>query len=272
MKFRKDGVWRATRTPEGCTTTHFEVLNNFVEVKAWGPGADWALAAAPDLLGPGAADDFVAHHPIVDELHRRNPGLRIGRSNAVIEALVPTIIEQKVIGIEAKSSYAHLVRSLGEPASDLPSMAPRLVVPPSPATLAATPAWAMHRFGIEQKRADIIRRACHRANRLEEALTMNPANATRRLTAIAGIGPWTAAEVKRVALGDRDAVSIGDYNLPNQVSWVLANEPRGTDERMLELLEPYRGYRAHVIRLIVTSGIRPPRYGPHLSFSRIANL
>ena len=35
-----------------------------------------------------------------------------------------------------------------------------------------------------------------------------------RLGAVVGIGPWTVGEVARDALGDPDAVSVGDYHLP----------------------------------------------------------
>jgi 3-methyladenine DNA glycosylase/8-oxoguanine DNA glycosylase len=77
-----------------------------------------------------------------------------------------------------------------------------------------------------------------------------------------GIGPWTAAEVTLRALGDPDAVSFGDFHLKNLVAFALAGEPRGTDERMLELLEPWRGHRTRVIRLLEASGIEAPRYGP----------
>ena len=45
------------------------------------------------------------------------------------------------------------------------------------------------------------------------------------------------------------------------VAWALAGEPRGTDERMLELLEPYAGHRGRVLRLLVMSGLAPPRAG-----------
>jgi 3-methyladenine DNA glycosylase/8-oxoguanine DNA glycosylase len=84
-----------------------------------------------------------------------------------------------------------------------------------------------------------------------------------------GIGPWTAAEVAVRALGDPDAVSVGDFNLPNLVAFALAGEVRGSDARMLELLEPYRGQRARVIRLLELSGLRAPRFGPRLSVRRI---
>src|SRR5439155_5197043 len=107
------------------------------------------------------------------------------------------------------------------------------------------------------------------ARRLEEALTMPPDAARRRLHALPGMGRWTAAEVALVALGDADAVSVDDYHLPHLVSWALAGEPRGTDERMLELLEPYRGHRGRVIRLLEASGISAPRFGPRLAGRRI---
>ncbi len=90
-----------------------------------------------------------------------------------------------------------------------------------------------------------------------------------RLMKVPGIGPWTAAEVAVRALGDVDVVSVGDFHLPNLVAFALAGEPRGTDARMLELLEPWRGQRARVVRLLELSGIRAPRYGPRLSPRRI---
>ena len=101
---------------------------------------------------------------------------------------------------------------------------------------------------------------------------MTIADAYARLLAFPGIGPWSAAEVANVALGDPDAVSVGDYHLKNQVSWALAGEPRGTDERMLELLEPWRGHRGRVLRLIGIGAGHAPRFGPRMptrSFARI---
>jgi len=81
---------------------------------------------------------------------------------------------------------------------------------------------------------------------------------------------WTSAEVRRVALGDADAVSVGDYHLPHLVAWALAGEPRADDDRMLELLAPFRGHRARVVRLLEVSGIGAPRRGPRLPLRLIA--
>src|SRR5204862_489505 len=80
------------------------------------------------------------------------------------------------------------------------------------------------------------RAAASRASRLDALSALPPAEARRRMQSLPGVGPWTAAEVALVALGDPDAVPVGDFHLPHLVSNALAGEPRGSDERMLELL------------------------------------
>jgi 3-methyladenine DNA glycosylase/8-oxoguanine DNA glycosylase len=86
------------------------------------------------------------------------------------------------------------------------------------------------------------------------------------------VGPWTAAETLRLARGDPDAVSVGDFNLPRQVCWVLSGERDGNDARMLELLEPYAGQRARVVLLIEHSGLRPARRAPRFAPRQIARM
>src|SRR6478752_6552221 len=63
------GVWRSWQTPEGAATVRLEQRGPAVRAVAWGPGADWALAAVPDLLG--GRDDplgFLPTHPLLREL------------------------------------------------------------------------------------------------------------------------------------------------------------------------------------------------------------
>jgi 3-methyladenine DNA glycosylase/8-oxoguanine DNA glycosylase len=193
------------------------------------------------------------------------PGVRTPRSRAVIEAIVPLIIEQKVVGAEARRGYRRLVRTYGEPAPGTSD----LLLPVAPDVLARIPYYSFHPFGIERKRADTVRRSCAHARWLETAADLPSLQAQRRLTAVRGVGRWTACEVARVAFGDPDAVPLGDYHLPHLVSWVLTGEPKGSDERMLELLEPYRGQRGSALRLIELSGMHPPRRGPRMPMRSI---
>ena len=183
-------------------------------------------------------------------------------------SLLPAIVEQKVTGREAQRTWRSIVLRYGRPAPG-PG---RLYLPPEPAFLARVPYFAMHPLGLEQRRAVTLIRAAERADWLEQAVRLPSHDAMARLRTIPGVGPWTAAETVRAALGDPDAVSLGDYHTPSLVAWALAGEPRGDDARMLELLEPFRGQRARVVRLLELSGLRPPRYGPRYAGRSIAAM
>lgn len=271
IRLAADHVWRATRTPDGPASVGLVHDGDELRAEAWGPGADRALAEIPALLRLDQEPAPIrAAHRIVADLARRHPGVRILRSEAVLESLFPAILEQKVTGQEAHRAWFGLIRAYGEPAPGPPEW--RLRVGPPPATLAGLPYYGFHPFGVERRRAELIRRVAARAAWFESIVDLPLPDAYARLTAVPGIGPWTAAEVGVRALGDEDAVSVGDFHLPNLVAFALAREPRADDARMLELLEPYRGQRARVIRLLELGGIRVPRYGPRLTPRRIEGL
>jgi 3-methyladenine DNA glycosylase/8-oxoguanine DNA glycosylase len=255
------------RTADGPATLHVAASSDAVAILAWGPGAASAVEGAPALVGLlDEPDRLVPHHAILRDLVRRNPGLRLPRSGRLLEALVPAILEQKVTGVEARRSFRALIARHGEPAPG--PVALRLQ--PAAETLAALPYPAYHLLGVERRRADVIRSAAAMASRIERATS--PEEAGRLLRAIPGIGPWTTAEVLRVAWGDPDAFSLGDYHLPNLVAWALAGEARASEARMLQLLEPYRGQRGRVQRLLEASSLRIPRFGPRMAPGSIARL
>jgi len=271
VRVLRDEVWRATDTVEGPATTHLQSVGECeVAVRAWGPGAECAIDGVPSLIG--ADDDppsLAGVHPLIDELERSLPGLRVGRTGAVMEALVPTVLEQKVIGLEAKRSHVAMVRAAGRRAPSAGSCTPPLFLPPESGWLVRTPSWTFHRWGVERKRARTIQVAASYAHRFR-SIDSGVNDVRRRLSALPGVGPWTCNTVATIALGDPDAVPVGDYWVKHIVSNALTGEPRGTDERMLELLEPWRGQRGRVCRLIGAGGPSLPRYGPRLSLRNLA--
>ena len=270
IRFGPGGVARATRTPEGPATIQLiGESRSEIAAHAWGPGAEWALSHAPDLAGvEDVPEDFRPEHPGLRYLQRRMSGMRFTRSLAVIEALVPTILEQKVTSGEAHRSFRRLVLKYGDAAPGPFD----LRLPPEPDLLARLPYEEFHPLGIERNRATTIKLVCRRAARMEEVSTMMPRDAFARLTSMPGIGLWSAANVMQLALGDPDAVLVGDFHMPHAVAWFLASEPRATDARMLELLEPYRGQRARAMRLITYSGWRAPKFGPRHRLRDIAAI
>jgi 3-methyladenine DNA glycosylase/8-oxoguanine DNA glycosylase len=267
--FRVDGsgVWRTTTTPDGPATLCFAHGRRASHVEAWGPGGEWALLRAPDMAG--LADDPAGFdpsgHPLVADLARRRPGLRIGRTGRVVDALLPTIIGQKVTGLESRRSWRALVRAHGEAAPGPRDRVPAgLRAPPEPGRLRRLGYAAFHGFGIERRRAETILRVCERSETIERLARDHasaPTELATRLCTVRGIGPWTASITTGIALGDPDAVPVGDYNLPHHVSWTLAGERRADDLRMLELLAPFAGHRARVVRLL-TALPGPPRRAP----------
>jgi 3-methyladenine DNA glycosylase/8-oxoguanine DNA glycosylase len=275
---RVGAVWRTSLTPEGPGTIRVTATNPKplqtdasaaagprVLAQAWGPGAAWLLDALPAALG--LYDDISGFdpgtHPVLREIARRHSGLRLGRSGLLMEALVPAILEQKVTGVEAQRAWRILLTTFGTPP---PGPAPSgMRVFPEPKTWRRIPSWEWHRAGVEGVRAQTIVTAAGVSDSLERLLTQTHEEADRKLRTIPGIGLWTSAEARQRAAGDPDAVSVGDYHLPNIVGWVLAGRQQTDDAEMLELLAPYAGHRYRVARLVELSGLGgPPRRGPRL--------
>lgn len=268
-----EALW-ATRTPEGPASVSLRrTAAEQVQAEAWGPGSDWILDQAPRLLG--ADDDPSGFRPTgsLGRLWRRKPFL-LARTDRPWDALIGAVLGQRVQTANAARSRRALARRFGERAPG-PHNAWIL---PAPERVAVMGYHDLHPMGVERKRAEILVRVAREMPRLAAvfaaaAEAADPAaraeqarSVQDRLQRIRGIGPWSAAMVTAVSLGDADAVPIGDYHLPHTVAWLLAGEPRATDERMLELLEPYAGHRWRVLR-IAKSSTRAPRYGPKLSLS-----
>ncbi|PLC12234.1 hypothetical protein AUQ48_08310 [Kocuria flava] len=268
-------VWVVTRTAEGPVSARYSrpgpgpSLRRPVRVRAWGPGAAAFLAEAPRWAGAEdswagfeASPAFAALPERLRTARRLHPGLRLPSTGRVLDRAVLSVLEQRVTVREAVAAHRLLVRRHGPPA---PGPAPEgMHVPPTAEAWRAVPVWEWHRAGVDGARAATVRRVAERAAALDR-LGRAPLDAGlhRGLRSVPGLGPWTVAEIVQCTHGDPDSVSVFDFHLAAWVCWFFDRRP-GDDRRMLELLEPWRGDRQRVVRLLRASGFRKPSFAPRL--------
>ncbi|MFF0944636.1 DNA-3-methyladenine glycosylase family protein [Kocuria sp. CPCC 205300] len=270
-----DCVWVTARTAAGPVTARFSrtgtdrPLQRPVLVRVWGPGAVEFLAEAPRWAGAEdswarfeASDAFRALPHRLAAARHHHPGLRLPSTGRLLDRAVLSVLEQRVTVREAVAAHRQLVRRHGEPA---PGPAPDgMRIAPTAEAWRGVPSWEWHRAGVDGARAATVRRVAERAAALER-LGRGPLDAAlhRGLRSIPGLGPWTAAEIVQCTHGDPDSVSVFDFHLADTVCWFFDRRP-GDDRRMLELLEPWRGDRQRVVRLLRASGFRKPSFAPRL--------
>lgn len=244
-------IWRTSLLASGEVTARIgKSAPDTVDCEAWGAGAPEFLDRLPALLGCGDdARGFDPAEPTIAEAYRRVPHLRLGRTDRVLEALVPAIIEQRVSGIDAWRAWRALTTKFGAPA---PGPAPAgMRVPPSAEVWRRIPSWEFHRANVDPGRARTIVGCAQRADAVERVTAEKAATALKSLP---GVGEWTVAETVQRAFGDADSLSVGDYHLSNVVGLSLLGRPID-DAAMLELLAPLRPHRHRAIRLLMASGL-----------------
>jgi len=269
----EDGaIWRTSLMGSGPVTARITQAGpGTIECEAWGGGATEFTETLPTLLGwDDDSSDFLPAEPTIAAAHRRVPHLRLCRTDRVLEALVPAVLEQRVYGKDARRAWRTLVKKYGAPA---PGPAPaHMRVPPPGEVWRRIPSWEFHLANVDPGRARTIVGCAQRADSLER-LARRPADQARAaLMSLPGVGEWTAAEVAQRAFGDADALSVGDYHLAKMVGWSLLGHPID-DPAMIELLEPLRPHRQRAVRLLEVSGLAAnPRFGPRMPIPKLADM
>jgi 3-methyladenine DNA glycosylase/8-oxoguanine DNA glycosylase len=251
-------IWRISLMSGGPATARItKSAPNVVNCEAWGGGATEFIETLPAQLG--ADDDasgFAPDEPTIAAAHERVPHLRLGRTNRVLEALIPAVLEQRVYGMDARRAWRRLVTKFGSPA---PGPAPaHMRVPPTADVWRRIPSWEFHRANVDPGRARTIVGCAQRADSLERLAARTPEQARTALMSLPGVGEWTAAETAQRAFGDADALSVGDFHLAKMVGWRLLGHEID-DPAMLELLEPLKPHRYRAVRLLEVTG---PAHAP----------
>jgi 3-methyladenine DNA glycosylase/8-oxoguanine DNA glycosylase len=251
--------WRATLTPDGPGTLHLDWRAGALSVEAFGPGEEWLRERVPAMTGaldPGF--EFDGAHPVVMHAQHHHRWIRFGASGTLYHDLLPTVLGQRITAGEALAQWRRVAWRLGRVA---PGPRP-LRLPPHPDDLVRHPAWWFHPLGIEARRAETLRTLARHARSLAGWSELPPAAAAAKLQLIPGVGSWTVGSALAITHGDPDSVAVGDFHLKHMVVNAFTGRARGTDEEMLELLQPYAGQRGRVVRLLMADGHRAPKFGP----------
>jgi 3-methyladenine DNA glycosylase/8-oxoguanine DNA glycosylase len=244
-------LWKAGRTPDGPVTLRLARSPGGVVARAWGPGAAWALERASDLAGlPDDPGGFEPPPGPIASLARWGRGIRLPRSPWVFDGLMEYVLQQRVTFRDAARAHRRLVESFGAPSPGPPG----LLLPLAPSDWLRLDDASLRRAGVDGQRGRALRAAARAARRVDSAFDRDGPAARRLLASVPGCGPWTVEITMGFVLGDADALPTGDLHLPHQVGRALAGEPRADDTRMLELLEPFRGQRFRVLRLLLAAG------------------
>ena len=245
-------------------TLRARLQGDALEVSAEGAAAEAACALAPTLLG-WTADPFEARgHPLLDRLSERHRGVRKVRTPHLGYDLIQTVMQQLIEWREAANAWRRLVQAFGHPA---PGHS-RLKLPPRYEEIASMSLSDLQGLGLSRKRSAVIRELGRIGHRLDGWADAPVETLRARLASIRGVGPWTVEHCLGFSLCADDVVPLGDYQLPHTVCWALAGEARGTDARMLTLLEPWAGARWSVLRLLFSGNVKVPRRGPRIAMGR----
>ena len=253
----RDGFWKAFfyRGEPGAVSIVRE--EGGLGVRAYGPFAEALLAEA--LTGLGQDDcysSFATEDTGVWRLHRRLPGLRLLRVPWLYDVTCSAILQQRIRTVDAMRDWRRIAQRWGT-AFSVGELELRAF--PGAETLARVAPFELEALGIDAKRTRTLLKLAQESRFLPLKTEMSFAELRKHLVRIPGIGPWTTETVMGYGAGDVDAAIPGDLHLPHVVCYALAGEQPGTDERMLELLEPFRGHRFRIIRLLYASGLAVPR-------------
>jgi AraC family transcriptional regulator, regulatory protein of adaptative response / DNA-3-methyladenine glycosylase II len=190
---------------------------------------------------PGAIAAALTRDPRLAPLLKARPGLRVPGTWDPFELAVRAILGQQVSVRGATTLAGRMARAFGtplkEPAHGLTHLFPR------PDALAHADVASI---GMPRSRGEAIRSLAVAVR--DGAVTLDASlgleDAVARLTALPGIGPWTAQYIAMRALREPDAFPAGDLGLLKAWAGSGARPTAAALERASEGWRPWRAYAA----------------------------
>lgn len=244
-----DTYRRTMRLPGGAAIVELEPVNTHVRCTLQLESvADLASAVLRcrrllDLdADPTSVAEVLAGDPLLRPLIRRNPGLRAPGTVDGTELAIQAVMGQQVSLAAARTLTTRLVRSHDD---RIKIAHPTLthLFPTAAAIAAAEPA----ELGVPAGRRATLRRLAEAIASGDLSLDpgANRAEVFHRLTALAGIGEWTAGYILMRALGDPDTLLATDLGIRRAGAMLgLGNDPK-TIAAHATAWSPWRTYATH---------------------------
>jgi AraC family transcriptional regulator of adaptative response / DNA-3-methyladenine glycosylase II len=181
---------------------------------------------------PVAIDTALRRDPAVRPLVKARPGLRVPGAVDPFEIGVRAILGQQITVKGASTLTGRIVAAFGDPVPGLEPLGLTHLFP-SPATLADAD---LGDIGLTRARARAVGGFAEAVASGKIDLTMGPGldETVAALSALPGIGAWTAQYIAMRAAGERDAFLAADLVLRR----ALGPDPAGRAERW----RPWRAY------------------------------
>ena len=191
---------------------------------------------------PLAIAGTLLQDPLLGPLVQGRPGLRVPGAYDGFELAVRTVLGQQVSVAAASTFAGRLVSKLGTPLKEPVGSVTHLF--PSADIMAADD---LSGVGLTKARQETLRVLAGAV--ADKTVLLHPGADQQRteqaLTALKGIGPWTASYIAMRALRDPDALPSKDLALLKAFSRIIGSTATDKDlERYAERWRPWRGYAA----------------------------
>lgn len=198
------------------------------------------MFTAPDAQTLAAARvALVAADPALAQAHEQTPVFEWRTRSGGFEGLFRMIVEQQVSTASAAAIWKRVEEGMGE-------MTPGALLAHDPETLRG---WGLSgqkaKYGREIALAEVEGRID-----LAHMQTLDDAEAVAALTAIKGIGRWTAEIYLMFCDGRTDLFPGGDIALQEAIRWADRSETRPNEKQTYARAEAWRPHRSVAAHLL----------------------
>lgn len=190
---------------------------------------------------PQAIASHLSRDPRLSPLVAENPGARIPGIWSLFEAAVRAVVGQQVSLAAARSALTQIAERYGA-RLERPAGGVELLFPEAKAISAAD----LHFYHAPERRKRSLREVAsfleRSADTLRESASLT--EAVSLLSAVSGIGPWSAQYIALRGLGDPDAFPAEDLVLRKALGAIGVPQDRAGRREVTDSWHPWRGYAA----------------------------